>query len=166
MKAHLCALLVGIPVALFIDGSDTHCSGFKKIIHVMADSAALDHLMLLAVQLEDEKSCNAAYVSTLLKDDTTEYGIDRSQVVVATDNTAVTPKGVRLAGLAHLPCVAHVIDLILGGIADALGFRDLFGWRASSFLDRPHVARTWRERGSTSLVAAVSRAERQDEVPQ
>ena len=157
MKAHLCALLVGIPVALFIDGSDTHCSGFKKIIHVMADSAALDHLMLLAVQLEDEKSCNAAYVSTLLKDDITEYGIDRSQVVVATDNTAVTPKGVRLAGLAHLPCVAHVIDLILG---------DLFGWRASSFLDRPHVARTWRERGSTSLVAAVSRAERQDEVPQ
>ena len=123
-------LLAGIPVALFVDGSDTHFSHGKKIVHVMADSAALDHPMLLAVRLENDVSCNAVYYSALLNDVIDEYQLNRSNIVgVATDNTSVMPKGVRLAGLPHLPCAVHVLDLMLEGIAKELGFHDLLGWR-------------------------------------
>ena len=130
LKIHLCTLLAGIPVALFVDGSDTHFSHGKKIVHVMADSAALDHPMLLAVRLENDVSCNAVYYSALLNDIIDEYQLNRSNIVgVATDNTSVMPNGVRLAGLPHLPCAVHVIDLMLEGIAKELGFHDLLGWR-------------------------------------
>ena len=129
LKIHLCTLLAGIPVALFVDGSDTHFSHGKKIVHVMADSAALDHPMLLAVRLENDVSCNAVYYSALLNDVIDEYQLNRSNIVgVATDNTSVMPKGVRLAGLPHLPCAVHVLDLMLEGIAKELGFHDLLGW--------------------------------------
>ena len=92
LKIHLCTLLAGIPVALFVDGSDTHFSHGKKIVHVMADSAALDHPMLLAVRLENDVSCNAVYYSALLNDVIDEYQLNRSNIVgVATDNTSVMP---------------------------------------------------------------------------
>ena len=130
LRSHFRSKLREIPIALFVDGSDTHYCGSKKIIHVMADSAALDHPMLLTVRVEDEASCNAQYISTLLSDVIEEYELDRDHIVgVATDNTAVMPKGVRLAKLTHLPCAVHVIDLMLDGIAGELGFRDLLGWR-------------------------------------
>ena len=130
LRARLRAVLRGIPVSLFVDGSDTKYSRRKKIIHVMADSAAIDHPVLLLVRLEDEASCDAPYFTRLLADVITEYELDRNNIVgVATDNTYVMPKSVRDAKLTHLPCAAHVIDLMLEGMASELGYRTLLGWR-------------------------------------
>jgi hypothetical protein len=156
LTAHLIRTLDGIPVVLYVDGSDTDYSSGKKIIHVVADSIMLDAPMLLEVRLEDEASCDTEYYAKLLPEVIEKYHIDRANVVgVATDNTAVMPAGVRAAGLQHLPCVTHVMDLMLEAIAKELGFRELLGWR--EFVSKSAARR--KQMKSAGLDVACCRGE-------
>ena len=130
LKKRFIGLLAGIPLALYTDAADTRYNRGCKIIHVMADSALLDHPMLLRVAVETSASCNANYYKDLLLSTMAEYNIQaRNVVCVSTDNTAVMPAAVRLAKLPHAPCTVHVISLMLHSIANELGIRELFGWR-------------------------------------
>lgn len=60
-----------------------------------------------------------------------KFGIQSGDVVgVATDNTAVMPKAVQHAGLSHIPCLAHVGNLMIRAIVDTFDLEPLGGLRA------------------------------------
>jgi hypothetical protein len=123
-------LLRAKDVVLAIDGSTTRYAGGGKITLVSAESAELDHPVLLSVYIEVDGACDAEYYCTCLQETIKMYELTTSQIVgVVTDNAAVMPKSVKLAGFQHLPCSAHLLNLMLKAFADALDFSNLFGWR-------------------------------------
>lgn len=130
LQAYLTRILADIPIVLVVDGSSTDYSGGAKIAHVLADSSLLPAPALLTVSIVKSESMNALYYADLLKDTMRTYAIDKSNVVgVATDNTNVMPAAVKKAGLQHIPCVAHVINLAVKAITQAFDVEDVLGFR-------------------------------------
>jgi hypothetical protein len=122
--------LRGVSVVLAIDGSSTRYAGGGKITLVTAESAELDHPLLLLVDVEQEGACDAEYYRGCLEKVMELYELTPDQIIgVATDNAAVMPKSVKLAKMLPLPCAAHLLNLMLKAFAEAMDFSNLFGWR-------------------------------------
>jgi hypothetical protein len=122
--------LRGVRLVLAIDGSATRFAGGGKITIVTAESAELDHPLVLLVDIEQEGACDAEYYCRCLKECMKSFELTSEQIIgVATDNAAVMPKSVKLAELLPLPCAAHLLNLMLKAFAETMDFSDLFGWR-------------------------------------
>lgn len=131
LVAELTKVVAGKDLIIYVDGSDTKFADDSKVVHVMADSPWFTHPILLAVVLEDGTvSMDSEWYCKLITDVAATFKIKQWQIVGAcTDNTATMPKAVRLAGLRHIPCMAHIINLMVTCIITAFGLEDLYGWR-------------------------------------
>jgi hypothetical protein len=123
-------VLADIPVVLVVDGSSTHFAGGKKVLNVVAVSSMLDHAVLLLTQLEDDASITAEYIRDLVLRAMAKYKIKRENVVgLCSDNASVNLKAARLLDLPHIPCAAHVINLMVQGVVEELEVGDILGLR-------------------------------------
>lgn len=137
---HMADLGRGKPIHLVIDGSQTSFARKQKVVAVVADSALLDAPMLVHARFVNNVSMDADFYADIITSVLQTYRWRKEDVVVvATDNTSVMPAAVRRAGFTALPCVAHVIDLMVEAVCDTLAVTGLFGlrrWLSNSFQRR------------------------------
>lgn len=130
LKRRLASAVAHRKVVLVVDGSSTDYDGGVKMVNVVCITAAEDAPMLLRCDLATVDSMDAAYYGALLLSVLTEYNIAHENVVgVCADNTSVMPKFIKDAGFIHIPCCAHVINLMISALAEGLQVHDIFGWR-------------------------------------
>ena len=86
--------------------------------------------LLRAIDMKKQQKKDAAYLAQRL---------DKRDIVgVASDTTAVMPAAIQRAGLEHIPCWAHVCNLMVKELYNALGMKDIMRWRAY-LVSKPRV---------------------------
>ncbi len=89
--------------------------------------------------MKKQQKKDAAYLAQQLEAVIGGYGLDKRNIVgVASDTTAVMPAAIQRAGLEHIPCWAHVCNLMVTELYNALGMKDIMRWRAY-LVSKPRV---------------------------
>jgi len=146
VEAEMKRMLSDIPVTLTIDSSSTKFAERQHVVVVCADSAHLDHSLLLDAHVHREAQDSSYYAQRLLHV-MKMYAIDPINVVgVATDNTATMPKAVWMAKLPHIPCISHVCNLMVGAIGKQFNLTHVLGFRVYLGNSHERVSRL-QERG-------------------
>lgn len=120
-------------IALAIDGGSSHLVNGMKVVAVTAVSPALQHDVLIGLDIrvghEDAKS-QAAFLLQLKE----EYGLDTGCVpYLAADNASVNPSTARVLRkggwqIEHVRCVPHCLNLVIRAFCDV--FSDTFGMQS------------------------------------
>lgn len=115
--------------------------GGRPIVHVTLSCVHFKHDILAEVDvLEFETSCDANYYVRLVEGVIRDWNISRrDNIGISVDNTAVNPAFVRQMGLRLLPCVMHVVNLMLEAAFASFNADDLYGW--ASFFSHRHKLR-------------------------
>lgn len=118
-------------IVLVIDAATSRFTGGASVITVSCITATEDEPMLLCCELEKKASMDAPYYSRLLQSVLDDYGINKKNVVgVSADNTSTMPRFIKDSGFIHIPCVAHVINLMFEAIAGRFQVDQVFRWKA------------------------------------
>lgn len=123
--------LNGAPLVLVFDGGITGYSGGTDELVVLADSITFESAVLLDVIDLKHRGKHASALASAIRTVMADYGIASDYVVgVAADTTAVMPAAVRELGFTYLPCWAHVGNLMIRAIYEAMELSDLMLWRS------------------------------------
>lgn len=130
MREHIRGKVAGKPVVVVFDGGITRYNRGSDILSVLLDSPFLQRPVLLrAIDMKGKKK-DAAFLAAQVSGVMRDYALQKDDIIgVASDTTAVMPAAIKLLGLDHIPCWAHVCNLMVKELYSALGISDVMQWR-------------------------------------